>query len=76
MKDRIQYRELSPFITIDYASVVVDIPRLSPLIDSFLQRSMHLATAESDLFSLLDDEVSQDCHCLPILAIYGELATA
>ena len=67
---------MSALIAIDNPCVIVYIARFTPLVHGFLQRSVHFPTAESDLFSLLNDEVSKDGDRLSVLAINSELTAA
>ena len=56
--------------------IVVDVARLAPLLDSLLQRFMHLLVAEGNLIDLVDDEIAQNGNRLAVLAIDLELAAA
>ena len=61
---------------IAHPRIVVNIPSLSSMLHSLLQCLVPLLIAKCDLSDFLLDEVGEDLHSLPVLAIDRELATA
>ena len=64
------------FITVWHSGINIDIPRLSSLINSFLQRFAELFATTCNLINFLTNEVAKNSNCFTILSINSELNAA